>query len=385
MPPLVAFAGGGTGGHLYPAIAVAHALRRRVPNLHILFLATDRPIDRQILGQVDCEFAAQALPRLSRLPWHWPSMILALRGAIREVRARFEADPPLAVIGTGGSASVPAVRTARQMNIPTALLNPDALPGRANRYLARLADFVFVQWEETREHLRFHTEVRALGCPIREGFHSSDAEEGRRRFQLHAARKTILITGASQGARTINQAAVGNLDFLATLEDWQILHLTGERDFDSVQAAYRKAGLEAKVLRFTDHMAFCVAAADLVISRAGASTLAELTALGRASILMPYPFHRDQHQVANAQCLVRRGAARLVVDRKDAAANAAALREALEELTAQDEVREAMAAAARKMGATDAASRIADTILSMRGHVSIAPPESLEVTCGTTR
>ncbi|MBI4716192.1 MAG: UDP-N-acetylglucosamine--N-acetylmuramyl-(pentapeptide) pyrophosphoryl-undecaprenol N-acetylglucosamine transferase [Planctomycetes bacterium] len=374
---VLAIAGGGTGGHLYPALAVAAALRKHLPQLRVLVFGTQRAIDQRVLGGADCELVPQSLSPPRAAPWRWPRFLLDIRRAGALCRERFGRARPRLVLGTGGFASVPAVREAARLGIPTALLNPDALPGKANRLLARWADAVFVQWPDTEAHLPRGCPVRAVGCPVRPEFIRADRSAAMVRFGLDPARKTLLVTGASQGARTINDAVVALRGFLGSFGDWQILHLTGEQDWERVRRACADRPLPWVALPYTDQMAEALAAADLVISRAGASTLAELTALGRASVLMPYPFHRDMHQTRNARCLERRGAACLVPDAVDPAANAAALQAVLASLMSDACRREAMAAAAARMGRPDAAQAIADDILVLIGATASSPGTSL--------
>ncbi len=363
--PLIAFAGGGTGGHLYPAIAIAEALCRRVPGVRFAFFGTRRHVDEHILDRLDCEVVKQDLTPLSRFPWRWPGIYLDFRRTSRLCRRRFLTDTPSVVIGTGGLASVPAVREAVRAGIPTAILNPDALPGRANRHLAVRVDAVFAQWPITADHMPTGTELVVCGCPIRSDFNDVDRRAGLERFGLDECRKTLLITGASQGAKSINDSVIANGEFLARLTDWQILHLTGENDRERIGVAYERCGAAATVLAYTDHMAEALAAGDLVISRAGASTLAEITALGRPSILMPYPYHKDQHQLANARCLARTRATQIVVDEIDPDINGPALRCVLEELMFDDELRSSMASAAQDMGRRNAAEEIAGHVLRL--------------------
>ncbi len=363
--PLIVFAGGGTGGHLYPALAIADELRRRLPRVRFAFFGTQRAIDQRILGSAECDLIQQRMPESDRAPWRWPGIYLRLRNSRLQCRARFERDPPALVMGTGGLGSVPAVREAVRARIPTALLNPDVLPGRANRYLAGSADVIFAQWEQTVEHLPQSTHVVVCGCPVRAAFNRANREAGCKRFRLDVDRKTLLVTGASQGARTVNEAVLANLAFLESRPDWQVLHVSGEKEYEGVCQAYSGRSVRAQVCPFTDHMAEALAAADLVVARAGASTLAELTAVGRASILMPYPYHRDMHQLANARGLVRASAARIVHDKIDAGVNGAALRHVLEQLMTDDEARNAMAAAARRLGRGQAASQIADHLVGL--------------------
>lgn len=391
--PLIAFAGGGTGGHLYPALAIAASLRRRLPRARFVFFGTQRPIDERILTseehrqlEPDSEvpafpLVAQTLPPLRPAPWRWPGIYRGYRKSTLLCRERFQTDRPAVVVGTGGLGSVPAVREAARMGIPTVLLNPDAIPGRANRYLAGSADVVFAQWDETTNHFPSSTRVVVCGCPIRAPFNRANRSSGLKRFGLDEDRRTLLVTGASQGARTVNEAVVANLPFLLTKDDWQILHLTGHTDYEEINEAYdrlRQSGdgkrLRATVLAFTEQMADALSAADLVVARAGASTLAEITAVGRASILIPYPHHRDQHQRANARCLVRASAARIVHDKVDSAVNGASLRVVLEQLMGDAATRESMAAAARRLGRGQAAAQIADYIAGLPGIPAAQPP-----------
>ena len=380
--PTVVVAGGGTGGHLYPAIAIAEALRKRLSDVRFVFFATRRAIDDRIVGQAGYEMIPQALPPLRAAPWHWPGILSGLHRSTRTCRSRLQSSRPLVVIGTGGWASVPAVCEARRAGVLTVLLNPDAIPGKANRLLANLADVVFVQWSETVERLPRKATVRASGCAIRPEFISADRGAGIERFGLDAHLKTLVITGASQGALTINQAVIDNLDYLRSLSEWQILHLTGEQHYDAVRGAYQDVPIRACVKPFTDHMADALGVADLVIARAGASTLAEITAVGRPSILMPYPYHKDMHQLANAKCLERASAARIVHDAADRTINGPALRKVLEELGPNGDRLTAMASAARRIGRLRAADEIADDILDLAAKRSVhSGCESVEALC----
>ena len=363
--PLIVFAGGGTGGHLFPALAIADALRRRLPDARFVFFATQRPIDRHILLHAGCNLVQQTLPTINRAPWHWLRIYRGYRQSSLLCRSRFESDRPAVVIGTGGLGSVPAVRQATRAGIPVALLNPDSVPGRANRYLASSADVVFVQWEEAIRHFPGSARVVVSGCPVRPEFNEVGREAGLARFGLDANRKTLLVTGASQGAQTINEVVVSNLALLESHDDWQVIHLTGDPAYEEVRAAYAGRSIRVSVLPFTEHMAEALGAADLVIARAGASTLAEITAVGRASVLMPYPYHKDQHQLANARCLVRASAARIVHDKVDPTENGPALREVLGQLMSDDEQRGFMAAAARRLGRGHAAVQIAGHIVEL--------------------
>jgi UDP-N-acetylglucosamine--N-acetylmuramyl-(pentapeptide) pyrophosphoryl-undecaprenol N-acetylglucosamine transferase len=214
-------------------------------------------------------------------------------------------------------------------------------------------------------HFPDRARVEVTGCPVRSEFARADRAAGLAAFGLDPDRRTLLVTGASQGSRSVNRAVAANLDFLASRRDWQVLHLTGEADHDEVRAAYAGRPVPGRVIAYTERMADALSAADLVVSRAGASTLAEITTVGRASILMPYPHHRDDHQFANARCLTRVGAAEVIVDEVDEEENGPALRGVMAPLMDDHAARERMAAAANVLGRVDAADRIADRVLEL--------------------
>jgi len=380
--PLIAFAGGGTGGHLYPALAIAESLRKQIPNLRILFFGTDRAIDDRILGEAEYDWVRQSIPALSKKPWQWLSLIKRFRKVSAECRMRFESDRPAMVIGSGGMGSVPAMREAHKMGIPTALMNPDVLPGRANRHLSNRADLIFVQWEDARIQFPPRSNVIVSGCPVRSSFLRADRSDGVKRFSLDANKKTLLVTGASQGARNINFAVLEILPFLNNFDDWQILHMTGDADYESVRADYEKTSVTATVIAYTEFMADALAVSDLVIARAGASFLAELTAVGRASILLPYPYHKDQHQLANAKCLANVSAAKIVHDSLDPAINGSSLQRELDLLMRNDTLRQSMSGAAKNLGCKDAAEKITQHILQFtQRHSTNRGCEMMEPVC----
>jgi len=353
------FAGGGTGGHLFPGLAVAEELRRHQPHAAMLFLTTTRALDRELLARVPFEQIEQPVQPLSLHPLRFAGFWRAWRRSLRLATQVLRARRPRAVLGLGGYAAGPAVVAARRLGIRRAILNPDAIPGRANRRLARYADLVVLQWDDSRRYFRAGTPCRTLGCPIRADFLRADGAAGRRRFGLDERRPLLLVTGASQGARTINRAVQRVWpEFVREFAHWQLVHLSGAADEAETRDAYAKAGAPATVVAFTHEMAEALAAADLVVSRAGASTLAELTALGKPSILLPYPYHRDRHQHANAQVLADVGAAVVLEDQRDAARNAEPLLAALR-LLAIDAAREKMSAAARTLARPRAAADMA--------------------------
>jgi UDP-N-acetylglucosamine--N-acetylmuramyl-(pentapeptide) pyrophosphoryl-undecaprenol N-acetylglucosamine transferase len=362
--PLIILAGGGTGGHLYPGVAVAQELCALPGGADILFLCTEREIDRVILEPTGFEFVAQpivppvrSINGLVRFWKSWRETKDLVKKVLRERN-------PSAVLGLGGYAAGVAVKRAAEKGIPTAILNPDAIPGKANRYLMRDAKVVCCQFDVTSQYVSGQRRAKLVttGCPIRADILLAPVrEQAAGRLMLENNLQTLVVTGASQGARTINEAMPELLKSV-TLSGWQVLHLAGRDHAETVRAAYRELGLSARVIDFTPAMADVWAVADLAISRSGASSCAEMTACGVASILMPYPYHKDLHQKANAKVLADAGAAILVDDERDARKNAAALRPAVESLLHDLPRRQAMAAAARKLGRPDAAARVAAKI-----------------------
>ncbi len=353
------FAGGGTGGHLYPGIAVAESLRELDARARPVFLTTNRPLDRQLLSPTGFEQVEQAVRPFTLHPLRLPGFWLTWRKSVAAARELIRRRRAVAVLGLGGYAAGPAVVAASQLGVPAAILNPDAIPGRANRYLGKLTKLVVLQWDSTRRHFGPEVHCETFGCPIRRQFVEADRLAGRRLFGLDPERPLLVVTGASQGAHTVNTTLMEVWPKLhKRWPDWQVLHLTGDADAAIVEQAYARSGVAGRVLAFTHEMALALSAADLVVSRAGASTLAELTALGKPSILMPYPFHRDRHQHANAGELVARGAAELVEDYRDGVRNAPGLAMALERALAHESLGR-MASAAKEMGFPGAARGVA--------------------------
>jgi UDP-N-acetylglucosamine--N-acetylmuramyl-(pentapeptide) pyrophosphoryl-undecaprenol N-acetylglucosamine transferase len=358
----IILAGGGTGGHLYPGIAVAEALRDVLPDARALFLCTTRKIDRVILEPTGFEFIPQPIvpPRLVD--------VLRFFRTYRETRdlvGRVLAErKPAAVIGLGGYAAGIAVKAAAKRKIPTAILNPDVIPGKANQYLMRYSRVVCCQFAEAAQFVpsEHRGKVKVTGCPIRRDIRNlPPRDQAARRLELDPGLRTLVVTGASQGAVTVNDAMIA-LAGTITLNGWQILHLAGREHGEKVRSGYREKDVSARVMDFTPDMADVWAVADLAISRSGASSCAELTACGVPSILMPYPFHKDLHQRANARVLADAGAAVLMDDEKDGKKNADKLRPILEPLLYDVPRRQKMSEAAKGLGRPDAADAVAEVV-----------------------
>ena len=360
----ILLAGGGTGGHLYPGIAVAESLRKIAPDIRPIFLCTQRSIDRVILEPTGFEFIPQPIVpparSISGLLRFWKSW----RETKDLVRELLRDQKPAAVLGLGGYAAGAAVRAAAARKIACALLNPDVIPGKANQFLMSGVRAVCCQFDETKAHVSsaHQSKLRITGCPIRSDLRNlPPRDQAVGRLNLDPALNTLVITGASLGAQTINEAAVAMFRGM-TLPGWQVLHLAGGDHGDAVRAGYRDLAITARVIDFTAAMSDVWAVADLAISRSGASSCAELTACGVPSVLLPYPFHRDMHQRLNAKVLADAGAAVLLEDQKDPRKNADNLRPAVETLITDVHRRAAMSEAARRIARPDAADRVAAVI-----------------------
>ncbi|MBN2210172.1 MAG: UDP-N-acetylglucosamine--N-acetylmuramyl-(pentapeptide) pyrophosphoryl-undecaprenol N-acetylglucosamine transferase [Sedimentisphaerales bacterium] len=362
---LYILAGGGSGGHLYPGIAVARALQQLRPSVRVLFLCTKRDIDATILDAEGYTYHPQPIRPLPspKRPWQAMGFYRSWRASMRQCKSLVAQERPVAVLGLGGFASAPALKVAAKQGIPNAMLNPDAVPGKANQYLARFADTIFLQFEATRPFFgEFTTKCRITGCPIRPELVQQDRPAALRELGLDSGKKTLAIMGGSLGGHNVNAAVVrwltGEQKSLLPA-DWQIIHLTGVTDEAWVKKEYETVGINAKVLAFTPRMERVLAAADLVIGRAGAVTLAELTAVGVPSILLPYPYHRDRHQEKNAKVLADAGAARIVTDTCNDEKTAVHLITDLSTLLHNDDELSRMKQNARFLGRRDAAQTIA--------------------------
>jgi len=384
----IVMAGGGTGGHLYPGLAVAEALGRRVEGggLEIVWAATPRAVDQRLLRVFGDRYVQQAVQPLAKSIWKWWGFWRGWRQTVKYWERSFAANRADCVVALGGYAAGPAAFVAAKRKIPVVLLNPDALPGLANRLLMKRADVVVTQWALKEEFTRgLKGKVKMLGCPIRAELLKKDRAHGAMRFNIDPAKRTLVITGASLGAKTINDAFLRMLwspTIRAAFEGkserrgggvsaWQIIHLAGLDQEAAVREAYKHwPEMLVRVVGYCDDMASVWSVADLAIARAGASTCAELTACGVPSVLLPYPYHKDMHQRANAQELVNAGAAVIVEDKKRAELNAVAIQKALQSLLYEDEVRLKMVAAATAVGRPRAADEIAGEILALQGRTA---------------
>ena len=355
--PLVAIACGGTGGHLFPGLAVAEELAER--GCDLLLLVSPKEVDQQAVKSAT-GMSAATLPAVAWQRGGWLRFLRGLRDSHRAATALFRPRPTAAVLGMGGFSSVAPVLAARRFRAMRCLHEANAFPGRANRWLAPWVDKAFVYFPEAAARL-WQANVRVTGMPVRPQFKPLEPGPCRTALGLHPDRPVVLVTGGSQGAHGLNQAMLAALPALAAAEpDLQFIHLTGGQDATTVQAAYAAAGSRALVRPFLTEMELALGAATLAISRAGASSLAEQAAMRVPAVLVPYPAAADNHQWLNARAFVASGAARLL---PEAEAVPARLCAEIRPLLHDEPLRQAMRVALRPWHAADAAAAVAEFIL----------------------
>ena len=353
-------AGGGTGGHLFPGIAVARELLRRMPDARVSFVGTARGLEARV---VPAEGFELDVIRSSGLKGK--SLAVRARGAMLVPMSLMDAwrvltrRRPSVVVGVGGYSSGPVVLAAALRRIPTLVLEQNAVPGLTNRLLAPWVRAAAVTYEQTLSY--FGNRGQVTGNPVRQEFFETS------NFELPTSSSpSLLVLGGSQGAHAINVAMMAAAPKLAgRVKGLNLVHQTGERDLPAVKAEYQRAGVAGRVEPFLPAVAREMAAADVVLSRAGATTLAELAASGRPAVLIPFPGATDDHQRKNAELLAGAGAA-VVIDERELTPDR--LADVAAELMQDEERRRRMAAAIRGFAKPDAAARIVDTLIDLAGR-----------------
>ncbi len=349
-------AGGGTGGHVIPALAIAQALKEQY-GAEILFLGTARGIENRLVPKAGFALRLVQVGALKNV-----SLATRLKTSVALPRAIWDSwriiaeYQPQVMIGVGGYASGPAMLAASLSSIPTVAFEPNVVPGFANRVVAPMVSAAAVHFEETCRYFR-HCQV--TGVPVRQQFFEIG---GRRRGD---SRPTLLVFGGSQGAHSINQVMIESLRALRErVPGLHIIHQTGERDYNDAQAAYLASGGSAEVYPFIDDMPGTFARSDLLVCRSGASTAAEIMAAGKPAIFVPFPRAADDHQKRNAETLERAGAA-LMVEETNLTRDR--LVQAVTSLLNDKARREKMSCAARSLAHPDAARTIAEMAARLAG------------------
>jgi UDP-N-acetylglucosamine--N-acetylmuramyl-(pentapeptide) pyrophosphoryl-undecaprenol N-acetylglucosamine transferase len=349
-------AGGGTGGHVIPALAIAQELQRRY-QAEVLFIGTARGLENRLVPAAGFPLQLVKVGALNRV-----SLATRIRTALDLPRAIFAAAgmlnefQPDVVIGVGGYASGPAMLAAILKHTPTLAFEPNLVPGFANRMVARFVSAAAVHFDQTAEHFR---NAVVTGVPVRPAF-----------FQIPKKRyspgsPTLLIFGGSQGARAINQAVIRSLpELMRRLPGLHVIHQTGEREYNEVQAAYAGIAISSEVHKFIDDMPSFFARADLVLCRSGASTVAEIAAAGKPAIFVPFPRAADDHQRRNAEAMEQAHAAVVLEETR---LDEVWLVDTVEALLADPARLDRMSDAARAISHPDAAKEIAELVAKVAG------------------
>ena len=353
-------AGGGTGGHLFPGVAIAEELRAREPDAAIKFVGTRRGIEARVLPDLgwDLDFievsglktvgALGAVKGLFRLP-----------RALWQARRIVKAFKPDAVIGVGGYASGPVVLAAKLRGIPTAICEQNSIPGLTNKMLGKLVRGVFLSFDESKRFFN-PKKIMMTGNPVRRDLVQKLLAAGP---QTRAA-VSVLVVGGSQGAVAVNELAAKALVVLAKQTPLTITHQTGEKDLEATSARYRDAGVTAECKAFIKDMAAAYQDADVIIGRAGATTVAELAIAGKPAIFIPYPFAADNHQELNAREMADKGAALMF---RQAELTPEKLADALRPLLTDANRRGSMSAAMKALAKPNAAAAVIDWVAATRG------------------
>jgi UDP-N-acetylglucosamine--N-acetylmuramyl-(pentapeptide) pyrophosphoryl-undecaprenol N-acetylglucosamine transferase len=306
-----------SGGHLFPAIAVAQELKKRDENCRILFVTGNRNVAMRIVGQEGFSFVA--LP-----PFFKPTIITVIPLVIRFLEnvirslAIVRRERPDVVVGFGGLLSGPVMLCACVLRIPTVIHEQNIVPGRTNRVLGRWVEAIAVSFKESIPYFRSENKSMVTGNPIRRTLAAVKREDAVKGFGFIPGHFTLFVMGGSQGAHSVNQAVVRVFERFAPQErrQFQVVHITGEQDQAMVQERYKRLDLTAKVYSFMEHIDAAYAASDLIISRAGASAISEIAFLGKNAVLIPYPYARS-HQLNNARYMAERNSAVVLEDNDD--------------------------------------------------------------------
>jgi UDP-N-acetylglucosamine--N-acetylmuramyl-(pentapeptide) pyrophosphoryl-undecaprenol N-acetylglucosamine transferase len=356
------FAGGGTGGHVYPMIAVADAVRALSPDLRLVFVGTERGMETRVVPERGYE-----LELMRVLPIRGSGVLGAARGIARaaalvpEARSLVKRLAPRVVFSIGGYAAGPVSLAARSLGIPVALMEPNSVIGLANRLIAPLVQRAYTAFPESEKHFKESVIMRA-GVPIRQGF-------ARARYAANAQGLRILVLGGSQGAKALNEAVPRAVAQIPA--NFSLVHQCGAAHEADARRLYAQLGLSSRteVVPFIADMPAAIAAADLVIARSGASAVSEICAVGRPSLLIPYPFATGDHQRVNAESLVRAGAAVCLLSSE---ATPERISAEIKLLAADLELLDTMAERAAELGRPDAAHAIALDLLGLAGIASTA-------------
>ena len=357
----VMLAGGGTGGHLFPALAIADELKKRRAEVEIVFVGTKKGLESKMVPERGYRLLLLEVKGLKRSldlqNLLFPYYVIK---ALRQAKDYMKSEKPDVVVGTGGYVSGPPLKAARKPGIPILIQEQNSYPGITTRLLAKHAQKVFLAYEESKKYFKRQDNLEVIGNPVRSDFTQIDKVQARQVLKIDERKKVILILGGSQGAKAINDSLLQNLSQLGG-QDWlEILWQTGPKDFERVKNTLQDRKLPVTAVPFIQEMAAAYAVSDLVVSRAGALTLAEITICGKPAILIPYPFAAADHQRHNAEVLANAGAAEMILEKDIPQVN---LVQRMLELVKDEKKLESMSLQSKKLGKPEALDSIVTEIL----------------------
>ncbi len=361
----VIIAGGGTGGHLFPGIAVAEELRNAAISSQddIVFVGTEHGIETRVIPK-----ESYTLRFIRSQGFVGKSFIGKIRAAISFLQGIYDSSrilthvKPQIVIGIGGYASLSTVLAAHFRGIPTIILEQNSIPGLANRILGKFVDAITLTYQDSISYFPEH-KTYLTGNPIRKNIIKRDKEFALSAFSLEQGKFIVFVFGGSSGASSINRAISEALNYILDFrQNIQFIHQTGTKDFEAIREIYIRLNFKSFVSPFIYNMAEAYCAADMVICRAGATTLAEVTAVGKAAVLIPYPYAAGNHQESNARKLADMGAAKIILDKE---LNGEVLAKTIRHLYSDLKDRMELQKMSSALGRIDAGEKIVNIILSL--------------------
>lgn len=359
---VIVVSGGGTAGHINPALALAEELTSR--GCDVYFVGTPCGVEARLVPQEGIAFVPFEAKGFNRNhPLSLGKALLTIQKSTRLACKWFRDIKPAAVVGFGGYVCIPVGRAAQKLGIPVVVHEQNSVMGLANRYLSKRAGALCLTYGGAGQVVRNTARITVTGNPVRAKVLSATRAQGRLAFGVPDDAPLLLITGGSLGARHVNQALLARSSMLLSYDDLHIVHITGSSDFDATRRALSHISGDTsrwQVHRYTDQMGLALAAADIIVSRSGATTLAEISARTLPALLIPYPHATGDHQTKNAQEYTASGAACMVAD-SDLESDV--FEDALRSLIEDEQLRTRMAACARTTNACDAAARVADVVM----------------------
>lgn len=365
----VLLAGGGTGGHIYPAVTIARGLQARVPDCEILFVGTQQGLEKDIIPKEGFPFRTIDVQGMQR-KWGWDTLrtIGKLFKALEQSRRILREFQPDVVVGTGGYVCGPVVLMASLLRIPAAIQEQNVIPGMTNKILSRFVKLVLVGFAEAARYFPPGIKIAAPGNPVRPDIINAERDGGLRAFGLNPHKRTILVAGGSRGARTINEAMLQVYRDFADDKDVQILHVTGNSEYEALKAKTKEDGISFQkggniiLVPYLYNMPEALAAADMIVYRAGAVGLAEIAVRGLPAVLIPYPYAAENHQEYNARLVEQKGAAAVITDKE---LTGELLSQTIRHLLSEPGKLAQMAMASHKLGRPQATDDIVCAILAL--------------------